>query len=502
MKPVLEMKNITKRFAGVVALDQVNFTLMPGDFLGICGENGAGKSTLMKILSGSYRHGEYEGEIAVDGNPVKIDSIKKAQELGIEMAYQELNVMLDVTVAENLMVGNLPGGKCVVDFNRAYRETQEFLSELELDLNPRQIVRSITNSGQIQMISILRAVIKKPKILVLDEPTTALTEKETEIVFQMLERLNKDGVSIIYISHKLEEVYRLCNKVMVLRDGKTINNHSIRDISRDILVEEMVGRKVDCIYKHKNVSTEEVVMRVKNLHIPNPNISTKNIIDNLSFDLHKGEILGLAGLVGAGRSEILGAIFAQITEGIKKEIEIEGRKVELRQPSDAVKEGIAFLTEERRVSGLVLPMSIRENISLASLKKLKGWPAIERKQENKETRVYYDKLHIKAPSPEAVVGTLSGGNQQKVILAKWLMTNCKILFLDEPTKGIDVGAKNDFYLIIDELTKQGISIVLVSSDMPEFISLCDRCIVIAEGGARAELEGEEITQVNIMKEVV
>lgn len=502
MNPVLEMNNITKRFTGVVALDHVNITLMPGDFLGICGENGAGKSTLMKILSGSYRYGEYEGEIWIDGSPVKIDSIRKAQEYGIEMAYQELNVMLDASIAENLMVGNLPGSKFMVDFKKTYKETREFLDELGLDLNPKQVVRTVTNSGQIQMISIMRAVIKHPRILVLDEPTTALTDNETEIVFKMLERLNREGTSIIYISHKLEELYRLCNKVVVLRDGKTINSHDINEIPKDVLVEEMVGRKVDNIFKHINVSTDEVVMRVKNLHIPNPNISTKNIIDDLSFELHRGEILGLAGLVGAGRSEILGAIFGQMTAGIKKEVEIEGKKVQINKPSDAVKEGVAFLTEERRTSGLVLSMKIRENISLASLKHLAGWPAINRKKEKEETTTYYERLKIKAPSQETVVSTLSGGNQQKTILAKWLMTNCKILFLDEPTKGIDVGAKNEFYNIIDDLTKKGISILLVSSDMPEFISLCDRCIVIAEGDARAELKGEEITQVNIMKEVV
>ncbi len=502
MKPILEMKHVTKRFPGVLALDNVSFSLKQGEFLGICGENGAGKSTLMKILSGSYPYGSYEGELHIDGKPVKMDSISTAQALGIEMAYQELNVMLDATVAENLMVGNLPGGKYIVDFKKLYNMTREFLDKVSVDLDPAQILRSVTNSGQIQLISILRAIIKKPRILVLDEPTTALTGNEVKQVFAILEQLRKEGVSILYISHKLDEVFELCDSVLVLRDGKSVAFHLINEVSQNQLIEEMVGRNLENQYRHKNVSTDEVVLSVKKLHIPNPNISTKNIIDELSFEVHRGEVFGLGGLVGAGRSEVLGAIFGQLTNGVKKIIEIEGQEIQITKPADAVAAGLAFLTEERRSSGLVINMNIRENISLASLKKLKGYPAINERKETKETGRFYEKLRIKAPSQETRVGNLSGGNQQKVVLAKWLMTECKVLFLDEPTKGIDVGAKREFYDIIDELTQKGMAVVLVSSDMPEFISLCDRCIVLADGKAQAELAGDEITQVNIIKEVV
>lgn len=502
MKPILEMKHVTKRFPGVLALDDVSFSVQPGEFLGICGENGAGKSTLMKILSGSYPSGSYEGEMLIDGEAVRMDSIHTAQQLGIEMAYQELNVMLDATVAENLMVGNLPGGKHVINYKELYSTTKEFLNKVSVDLDPKQILRSVTNSGQIQLISILRAIIKKPRILVLDEPTTALTGNEVKQVFAILETLRKEGVTVLYISHKLEEVFELCDSILVLRDGKSVASHKITEVTQNQLIEEMVGRTLDDKYHHKKVATDEVVLSVKNLHIPNPNISTKNIMDDLSFEVHRGEVFGLGGLVGAGRSEVLGAIFGQITNGVRKTIEVEGKPVTINKPADAVAAGIAFLTEERRSSGLVLGMNIRENISLASLKKLKGFPAINRKEEIKGISAFYNKLRIKAPSAETRVGNLSGGNQQKVVLAKWLMTECKILFLDEPTKGIDVGAKREFYEIIDELTEKGMAVVLVSSDMPEFVSLCDRCIVLADAKAQVELEGEDITQVNIMKGVI
>ena len=486
----------------MVALADVSFSINKGDFLGICGENGAGKSTLMKILSGSYSHTEYTGEILVDGKPVKITSIKDSQKLGVEMTYQEQNVMLDATVAENLMVGNLPGGKLVVNFKKMYATVEKFLREMNLNLDPRQTLRTVSNGGQIQMISILRAVLKHPRILVLDEPTTALTDNEVEIVFNMLTRLRQEGITCIYISHKLEELFRMCNKVLVLRDGRMISTHDIDHVTRDTLISEMIGRELSNTYHHRDVHTDEVVLSVRNMRIRNPNNEAINIIDDLSFDVHKGEVLGLGGLVGAGRSEILGAIFAQITQGVSRELTLNGERVTIKKPMDAIRLGIGYLTEERRSSGLVIQMTVRENISLASLKDLAGGLAISAEDERNKTQKIFDDLHIKAPSLETVVGTLSGGNQQKVVLAKWLMTQCKVLFLDEPTKGIDVGAKSEFYQIIDALTEQGISIVLVSSDMPEFISLCDRCLVIADGGVRAELIGSQITQENIMRAVV
>ena len=487
----------------MVALADVSFSINKGDFLGICGENGAGKSTLMKILSGSYSHTEYTGEILVDGKPAKITSIQDSQKLGVEMTYQEQNVMLDATVAENLMVGNLPGGRMVVNFKEMYATVEKFLREMNLNLDPRQTLRTVSNGGQIQMISIMRAVLKHPRILVLDEPTTALTDNEVEIVFNMLNRLRKEGITCIYISHKLEEVFRMCDKVMVLRDGHMISMHEdIREVTRDSLISEMIGRELSNTYHHKDVHTDEVVLSVRNMRIRNPNNAAINIIDDMSFDLHKGEVLGLGGLVGAGRSEILGAIFAQITQGVSREVTLNGESVSIKKPMDAIRLGIGYLTEERRSSGLVVQMTVRENISLASLKDLAGGLAINAEDERAKTRKVFEDLHIKAPSLETLVGTLSGGNQQKVVLAKWLMTNCRVLFLDEPTKGIDVGAKSEFYQIIDALTEQGISIVLVSSDMPEFISLCDRCLVIADGGVRAELIGSQITQENIMRAVV
>ena len=314
---VLEMRNVTKRFPGVVALDDVNMDLKKGEILGICGENGAGKSTLMKVLSGSYNNREYEGDIVIDGEVQKFETVAAAQKAGIEMVYQEMNMMLDSSVAENLFVGNLPGKGGWVDYKTLYEDTKKLLDRVQLDLDPAKPVRPL-NSGQMQMLSLMRAVAKKPRILVLDEPTTALTDSEVEILMKLLNELRCSGVSCIYISHKMEEIYRLCNRVLVLRDGHTISCHEIGEVVESILIEEMVGRKVENLYpKISHVQSEEV-FRVEHLSVPHPHIRGRYIVEDISFELKKGEILGIGGLVGAGRSEALGAIFGQYTHGVKK----------------------------------------------------------------------------------------------------------------------------------------------------------------------------------------
>lgn len=498
---VLEMRHVTKRFPGVIALDDVNMDLRKGEILGICGENGAGKSTLMKVLSGSYSNREYEGEIMINGEVQRFENVSMAQKAGIEMVYQEMNMMLDGSVAENLFVGNLPGKGGLVDYKTLYADTRRLLERIHLDVDPAKPVRPL-NSGQMQMLSLMRAVAKNPKILVLDEPTTALTDSEVEIMMALLNELRSAGVSCIYISHKLDEIYRLCDRVLVLRDGHTISCYEIGDVVEATLIEEMVGRKVENLYPKVSHVQDEEVFRVEHLSVPHPHIRGRYIVEDISFCLKKGEILGIGGLVGAGRSESLGAIFGQYTKNVKKQVFIEGKEVQIQSPKDAIEHGIGFVTEERKRNGIIWMLSIRENIAVASLEKLSDHGIVNEKREKESISGLSKQLRIKAPSMETRLIQLSGGNQQKVILAKWLLNNPKILFMDEPTKGIDVGTKADFYRLMSELTEQGVSIVMVSSDMPELVSMSDRVIVISNGHITGELQKEEINEINVMKAAI
>lgn len=495
---VLEMEHITKRFPGVTALNDICVKIYYGEILAVCGENGAGKSTLMKILSGMYTSGEYDGNILVDNKKVDITSVSHSQNLGIEMVYQEQNMMLDSNIAENLYVGNLPGRNGIVDYKKLYKETEEQLKRVKLELEPKQLVRPL-NSGQTQLLSILRGVVKNPKILVLDEPTSALSDAEVDVLMDLITQLKKSGVSIIFISHKLEEVYRISDRIITMRDGKFIAEHKTSEVREDELIEEMVGRKIESVYPIKNKPGDENVLRVENLSVPHPTIPQKNIVENINFTLKKGEILGIGGLVGAGRSEILGAIFGSITDGVNKKLYIDGKEIVINSPSDAIAHGIGFLTEERKRSGYVGTMSIKENLTLVCLRKLPGKFFINGKIEKETAEKIFGNLRVKAPSIKTSVINLSGGNQQKVVLGKWLLEQPDILLIDEPTKGIDIGAKSEIYKILNDLTKKGVSIILVSSDMPELVSMSNRCLVLSNGRISGELKGDEITQDNVMK---
>lgn len=497
-EPILEMKNVTMRFPGVIALNRVNLTLGKAEILGICGENGAGKSTLMKILSGGYPAGTYEGEIYINGKLVNIASVAVAESFGIEMVYQEITVLPDASVAENMYIGNLPGKGQLVEYKKLYKDTQEKLSIVQLDIDPRVLARNL-NSGQLQLIALMRAYSKNPHILILDEPTSALTDSETDIMMKLLRKLKSEGVSCIYISHKLEEVYRICDRVIVLRDGMTVACHSISNLSQDTLIEEMVGRKVENLYPKEATIIGEEVFRVENLTVPHPSIPEKNIVENISFNLRKGEIFGIGGLVGSGRTEILSALFGQLTKGVQKRVFIDRKEVVIHNPSDAIRAGIGFLTEERKLTGLVWMLTIRENITLASLLDLRGKYIINQKDEKQKAQYMFDRIQVKAPALESIVATLSGGNQQKVVLGKWLLKRPNILFIDEPTKGIDVGAKAEIYKLLGELTKSGMSIIMVSSDMPEFMALVDRCIVLSNGHISAEFDKDEVSDEALMR---
>ena len=498
---VLEMRNVTKRFPGVIALKDVCIDLYAGEVLGIVGENGAGKSTLMKVLSGSYTAKQYEGEIYINGEKQEFNSIEDAQRCGIEMCYQELNMVLDLSVAENLFVGNLPGKGSFISYKEMNQKATELLKRASLDIDPRTHTRFL-NSGQMQLISILRAYAKKPKILIMDEPSSALTEQEVDVLMNLLNEVRDEGVGIIYISHKLDEIYRLCDRVTVIRDGNTISTRNIEDVKEDTLIEEMVGRKVENLYPKDHIELGEEVFRVEHLSVPHPNIHGRNIVEDIGFSLRKGEILGLGGLVGAGRSESLGAIYGQYSHNVKKEVYIHGKKVEIRKPLDAIRNGIGFLTEERKLNGLIPMLSIKDNIVVASLDRLSKNGFMKLKEEESTAKEQFDVLRIKAPSMNTSTYTLSGGNQQKVILGKWLASQPDILFIDEPTKGIDVGTKADFYQIMNDLTKMGKSIVMVSSDMPELISMSDRVLVVAGGKITAELTGDQITEQNVLRAAI
>jgi len=499
---LLEMRNVTKKFPGVVALNNVNLNLKEGEILGVCGENGAGKSTLMKILSGTYEHGTYEGKLYYNGEEIKLTNISVAQQHGIEMIYQEINMVLGCNIAENLFLGNLPGKGKLVDFKKLYKDTEEILKYLNINAKPTDKVGRL-NSGQMQMLALMRAYIKNPKILVLDEPTSALTNSEVDQLMNILKELKSKGVSCIYISHKLEEIYRICDRVLVLRDGHVIGCHDINDIDEQTLIEEMVGRRVGNLYPKVQVDIGEEILRVEDLVVAHPRIKGKNIVNHISFGVRRGEILGIGGLVGAGRSEILGAIFGQLTKGVQKRIILEGKECIINSPIDAIRAGIGYVTEERKLNGLVMMLSIRDNTYLASLNELptKG-PFIDDKEENKRTLEIFNRLSIKAPSIHTVVNKLSGGNQQKVILAKWLIKNLKVLFIDEPTKGVDVGARAEIYTLLGELVKNGISIVMVSSDLPELMSLSDRVIVISNGHLTGEFSKPDITEEAVMRAAI
>lgn len=496
---ILEMRHVTKRFPGVLALNDISIELDAGEILAICGENGAGKSTLMKVLSGSYTSVEYEGEIWFKGEKVNNMSVHVARELGIEMIYQEINAMLDGTIEENLYVGCLPGKGPLVDYKNLHEQTRQVLEEIDIHVSPTSLARPLS-SGQLQMLSIMRAVIRNPKILVLDEPTSALTDMEVEKLFSILRRLKSQGVACIYISHKLDEIFTIADRVVVMRDGQFVSSKKITETDNDTLVEEMVGRKMSSMYPEGRFqASEDVILSVKHLSVPSPTIVDKYIVEDISFELHKGEILGLGGLVGAGRSETLGAIFGQITKGVKKEVYIDGTPVTITCPRDAIESGIGFVTEERKKSGFVWLMSILHNLTLVNLRKLPGKYLIDRKAERESAKSVFGRLRIKAPSMDTRIVNLSGGNQQKVVLGKWLLENPRILFVDEPTKGIDVGTKAEIYNIMRELTRQGISIIMASSDMPELVNVSDRVLVLSSGKIQGELRGEEITQSNVMK---
>ncbi|MBU9726565.1 sugar ABC transporter ATP-binding protein [Diplocloster modestus] len=493
---IMQMKHITKRFPGVLALDDVNFEAYAGEILALCGENGAGKSTLMKILSGSYPRSAYEGKILIEGKECRFTDTEKSERAGIAMIYQEISMHLDETVAENIFMGRWKKKKGIIDWKWMNQEAQEYIAMVGLRARPQELLRNLSTSQQ-QLVAIARALTKNPRILVLDEPTSPLTIQESDKLFSILHRLKKKGIACILITHKLGEVFANADRVVVMRDGRTISASRMEETSEDKIVSEMVGRKMESYYPKETAPIKEVVMEVKNVTVAHPYAANKNIVEDVSFSLRKGEILGIGGLVGAGRSELVDAVFGKIRKN-SGELFVDGRKVTIKSPADAIRAGIALVTEDRKTDGIVGGLSIRHNIALASLRELSGYGIMKGKKEKAKVEELFSRMGIKAPGTEVLLQQLSGGNQQKVVLCKWLMRKPKILILDEPTRGIDVGAKAEIYKIMVSLAKEGIAIIMISSELPELISMSDRVLVLAEGKLAGELAREECTQEKIM----
>ena len=488
--PILEMRGITKRFPGVLALDHVDLTVYPGQVLALVGENGAGKSTLMKVLSGVHQMDE--GEILMEGKSVKIENPLASQMMGISIIYQELSVLDNMNIAENIFLGRERRlGKMFADKKTMHKEARRLLDEVGLDVDTRTMAGELS-TAQKQMIEVAKALSFNSKIIIMDEPTSSLTETETDILFGIIRKLREKGVAIVFISHKLAEIFAITDEVAILRDGVSAGRMVTEGCTENDIIKAMVGRDVDDLYAKKAAPIGDVVLEVKDL-------STKNFLKDINFQLRAGEILGFAGLVGAGRSEVMRAVFG-IDPKETGEIYIKGKKVDIKTPRDAMLQGMGFVPEDRKLQGLVLGMSVGQNTTLAALKSVANQAGfINHKQEKEMADKFVKALEVKTPSNDQLVKNLSGGNQQKVVIAKWLATEPKVLIMDEPTRGVDVGAKAEIYTIMNSLAKQGISIIMISSDLPEIINMSDRVMVMREGKLAGILEKDEIGQEQIMR---
>ena len=488
-KYILEMIDICKNFPGVKALDKANLKVRAGTVHALMGENGAGKSTLMKCLFGVYI--EDEGEIFIEGKKINFSNPKQAMENGVAMVHQELNQVLQRDVMENIWLGRFPGKMGVVDSKILFNETKRVLDELEIDINPRIKMGKLSVS-QRQMVEIAKAVSYNAKILVLDEPTSSLTEEEVTHLFRIINKLRDRGCGIIYISHKMEEILQISDDVTIMRDGKWIYTIEAKNLTTDKIIKLMVGRDLGDRFPPKDNKPEEVILEVKNL----TGMYQPSIVD-ASFELRKGEILGVAGLVGSKRTELLETIFG-IAKHSSGEVILHGKKVDNSNSRKAIKNGFALLTEERRATGIFGQLSINFNSIIANLDGYSSKGVLNSKKMEEDTKWVIESMRVKTPSSKTAIKTLSGGNQQKVIIGRWLLTKPEILLLDEPTRGIDVGAKYEIYQLIIDLAKKGKGVIVVSSEMPELLGICDRILVMSNGRVAGVGDTKELTQEDIM----
>ena len=488
----LDLKNIRKEFPGVLALDNVSLKAEAGKVHALMGENGAGKSTLIKILAGAYT--KDKGKILFNGEEKNITSPHDSLKLGIKVVYQEISLIPEFTVGENIFLEKFPINKFgIINWKNLYEECDNLLKNIGFKLDVRDKVANLSISEQ-QIVEIARAIFQNASVVVMDEPTSSLTPKEIEKLFEVIDRLKKNNIAIIYITHKIDEIFKIADNVTVLRDGKFISNRDISDISEENLIQDMVGRKVDQKFERLTESFSETQMRVVNL-------STKTKLRNISFKLHKGEILGFFGLMGAGRTELAKAIFGydKILSG---EVNIEGRLYKKFNTQTMVENGLGYVTEDRKGEGIVKDMNLRENMTLPSMNLFESLFTINKNKEKKIANDYIKKFDVKTPSSERLITLLSGGNQQKILLSRWLLRNLKIIILDEPTRGVDIGAKTEILNLINDLAKDGLSVILMTSEMNDLLTLSDRIIVMANGKISKEFNRNEATQEDIFKAAV
>lgn len=492
MEYILEIEQVNKSFTGVKVLENVSFHLYPGEVHALMGENGAGKSTLMKILMGIYKADG--GRIHLRGKEVHISGPSDAIAKGIAMIHQELSPVLDMEVSENIFIGReiLKKGfekLRIVDRAAMRREAARLFADMAVDIDPSALMRHLS-VAQMQLVEIVKAISLSAEIIIMDEPTSAITDREVEVLFEQIDRLKAQGVAIIYISHKMDEIFRIADRITVLRDGQLVGSDISSQMNRERLIRMMVGREISEIFPKTDVTPGKTLLEVRHLQ-------QGRKVRDVSFDLRAGEVLGIAGLVGAGRSELAECIFG-VRAGKSGEVRLKGSRVKIRHPKHAIAAGMALITEDRKGTGLNLKASIEDNITLVHIDTLSTLGIIDRKQETSLAETYMEKLRIKAPSSRSPVNSLSGGNQQKVVLAKWLLTEPEIIIFDEPTRGIDVGAKRDIYILIGELAKLGKGIIVISSELPEVMGISDRILVMCEGRVTGELDRKDFSQEAIM----
>ena len=484
---LLEMRDITKRYPGVLALDKVQLQVFPGEVHCLVGENGAGKSTLMKVLAGAIR--KDEGKILLEGREVDYDTPQQATRLGISMIHQEFNLVSQMSVAENIYLGHAPKTRGLVDWRLLYENARLALARLDSDLDPRRQVSTLSVAQQ-QVVEIAKALSVHARILVMDEPSATLTDHELETLFSLVKSLYRQGMAVIYISHRMEEIFSLGRRVTVMRDGQWVATREVCDVTREDLIRMMVGRELKDEFPERTSKPGEERLRVEGLE-------RKGVFSGISFHVRRGEVVGLTGLVGAGRTEVARALFGADPINAGKVL-LDGKPVRIRSPREAIANGLGLLTEDRKGQGLVLGMSVRANITMADMRSALRGPLLMPSMERAIAKRFVDSLQIKTPHVEEIVHHLSGGTQQKVVLAKWLLTQSRVLIFDEPTRGIDVGAKMEIYRLINDIAGQGVAILLITSELPEALGMCDRIYVMREGRLMGEVSRADATQEKIM----
>jgi ribose transport system ATP-binding protein len=497
---VLVVENITKKFPGVIALANVCLEIEQGKVTAIIGENGAGKSTLMKILSGVYH--DFDGRIIFKNQQVKFSNPKEAQEKGIAIIHQELNLIPYLTVTENIFLGRERINSWGILDKKAMRlKTKSLLQKLKLSVDPNTLVSDL-KVGQQQVVEIAKALLVESDVIIMDEPTSAISEAEVEVLFGIINDLKQEGKAVVYISHKLDELFKIADRYIVLRDGKMIEAGEMKGISHDAIIQKMVGREITIMRKSEVGDAKEELLRVKDLCLKHPEKQNEDLLHHISFNVKRGEIVGIFGLMGAGRTELLEAVFGIHPKRTSGEIVVDGRQLKCKTPAEAIKAGLALVPEDRKKDGLVLELNIKTNISLTMLNEIEDAGLLNNKKEVVLAKKYIDDLQIKTPSENQLARHLSGGNQQKVVLAKWLATKPKVLMLDEPTRGIDINAKNEIYRLILKLADEGLGIIVVSSELPEILAISDRVLVMSEGSMTAEYSIAEATENKILNAAI